>query len=366
MKKITYLLSMITLFAMAIMPVAAATIQTGLTSDTSGGNNPFVVAKWEANADRYTDASPNAGAQIMPSGQYQVNKTIAMCAIVSDPDGLADVKNVYADVFYPENVALGESHVALSDQSGLGCGELMQEDSLARLDKAAGIALFCDNVRNLNNNLPTIASPYSYDAICSATGLLWKDEAAVYCGEKPLSYEDPAGNYKVWAVAQDTNGLKGILENYMEYLPVTAFETDFNAINYGTVRLNIHKIISGDLTWSPINQGKATVRNVGNTRLAMTIMQNDMGLGKTVTDGVSAWNVRYDARVGSASEYSYYDPEETVILDDELDLSEMDEMDFSVLISKFPPTHDGDVYSGTMTLGANMVDHLICDCPTRG
>ena len=69
-----------------------------------------------------------------------------MCAIVTDPDGLADVLNVYADVFYPENIALGSSHVALSDQSGLGCGKLMQEDSLTKLTKNDGIELFCGSV----------------------------------------------------------------------------------------------------------------------------------------------------------------------------------------------------------------------------
>ena len=335
----------------------ASTIDTGLTRDTSGGEAPLVLAKWEANDDRYTDASTADGAQIMPSGQYQVNKTIAMCAIVTDPDGLADVLNVYADVFYPENIALGDSHVALADQSGLGCGELMQEDSLHRLEKMEGIALFCDSVRNDNYNLPTIEGGYSYDAICREDGELYKDRAAVYCGSKELSYEDPSGSYKVWAVGQDYNGLQDILENHFDYLPLTAFETDFTTVSYGNVRLNTHKIISGDLTWDAMDAGKASVRNVGNTRLAMTVSQDDMELG--VTDGL--WNVEYDARVGSLSPYSVYNPNQTVTLADELDLSELDEMDFSVTISKFPPTHDSDCYVGTMTLGAVMVNHLECD-----
>ena len=346
-------------FAMSGMAAVASTeiINTGLTRDTSGGAAPIVKAKWEANVDRYTDASSAAGAQLMPSGQYGVNKTIAMCAIVTDPDGLSDVLNVYADVFYPEGIALGDSHTALPDQSGLGCGEFMQEDSLTRLDKQAGIDLFCDNVRNSNNNLPTFNTGYDYDEICAADGELLKDTAAVYCGTKDLSYEDPSGSYKVWAVVQDTNGLQGILENHFDYLPLTAFETDFSSINYGNVRLNTHKIISGDLTWDAMDQGRASVRNVGNTRLAMTISQDDMGLGQT--DGL--WNVEYDARVGSLSAYSVYDPEQTVTLDDELDLSELDEMDFSIAISKFPPLHDSSSYVGVMTLGAVMACHLVCD-----
>jgi hypothetical protein len=161
----------------------------------------------------------------------------------------------------------------------------------------------------------------------------------------------------VWAIGQDKNGLQGKLTNHFTYLPMTAFETDFNQVAYGNVRLNTHKIIPGDLTWDALNQGRATVRNVGNTRLVMKVMQDDMGLGKTS----GLWNVEYDARVGSASLYAIYDPLTTNLLDDELDLSEMDEMDFSIDISKFPPTHIGPNYTGTMTLSADAVSHLPCE-----
>jgi hypothetical protein len=363
MRKAIYIFALISLFSMSFMPAIASVdleviptkdISTGLLQDTTGGATPIVKAKWEANVDRYTDASITAGAQFLPSGVKDENKTIAMCAIVTDPDGLADINNVYADVFYPAGVELGCSHVALQDQSGLGCGELMQEDTLARLSKADGIDLFCNKVKNLNNNLPTFNSPYTYTEICKADGELMKETAAVYCGEKDLSYEDPAGMYKVWAVGQDKVGLMGKLENYFEYLPVTAFETDFTSVNYGSVRLNTHKIINGDLSWG----GLASVRNVGNTRIAISVKQNDLGFGKT--NGL--WNVKYDARVGSDASFAQYDPEVWQLLDDQLDLSELNEMDFSIDVSKFPPTHTGD-YIGTMTLSAAPVAHLSCTTP---
>lgn len=359
MKKLFKVLSAATITSMilssatvALAQTSTTTVSTGLTRDTTGGQSPIVKAKWEANPDRYTDEDVAAGAQFLPSGHYQQNTTISLCAVVTDPDGLADVKNVYADVFYPE-VALGSSHVALSDQSGLGCGELMQEDSLTRLSKADGIALFCDMVRNNNNNLPTFNTGYDYDEICATDGELQKETAAVFCGQKDISYEDPSGDYEVWAVAQDQVGLQGILRNTFNYLPVTAFETDFTSVSYGNVRLNTHKIISGNLTWG---DSKASVRNVGNTRLSMLVSQDDMGLGKT--DGV--WNVQYDARVGSSASFADYYPTETQLLTDALDLSELDEMDFSVIITKFPPTHLGDSYTGTMTLSATPEDHLQC------
>lgn len=371
-KKVIAMFSVVAVsFATMGLSVAVAAtpdITTSLVSDTSGGANPIVKAKWEANIDRYTDALPDAGAQFMPSGMYQVNKSIAICAIVTDPDGLADVDNVYADVFYPMDIAVGDSHVKLPTQDGsdsAGCGVLMQEDVLTRLDKAAGIDLFCNMVRNNNYNLPTFNTTpiaYDYDEICGETGELEKDTAAVYCGEKEISYEDPSGDYEVWAVAQDSNGLQDVLVNNFEYLPLTAFQTDFSTVSYGNVRLNIHKIIPGDLTWDAMDMGKASVRNVGNTRLAMNVWQDDMGLG--LTSGV--WNVEYDARVGSSATYAYYPPETTTPLVNHLDLSELDEMDFSVKISKFPPTHDGDCYTGNMTLSATYVPHLICGCPGCG
>ena len=92
----------------------------------------------------------------------------------------------------------------------------------------------------------------------------------------------------------------------------------------------------------------------------MKVWQDDMGFGKT--DG--NWNVKYDARVGSLAPYANYRPEVTRRLNDELDLSELDEMDFSIDVSKFPPTHECDSYVGTMTLSAVSVPHLTCctDC----
>src|SRR3989344_278586 len=111
MKKIIKLVSAVTLFSLVltVSPVLAQTngpISTGLNRDTTGGASPIVKAKWEANPDMYTDDDVAAGAQLLPSGQYNVHTTVAFCAVVTDPDGLADIQNVYFDFFYP-NVALG-------------------------------------------------------------------------------------------------------------------------------------------------------------------------------------------------------------------------------------------------------------------
>jgi len=91
--------------------------------------------------------------------------------------------------------------------------------------------------------------------------------------------------------------------------------------------------------------------------LSMNVRQDDMGFDKID----SVWNVEYDARVGSDALYASYWPEITTKLADSLDLSELDEMDFSIDVTKFPPTHEETIYTGTMTLSATQEDHIPCN-----
>jgi hypothetical protein len=357
MKKVISLFTIFTFLSLAVMPaLATEQVTTGLTQLQSGGDAPIVKAKWEMNPDMLgRDDSTAPGAQFNPTGVKDRNRTITICAIVTDPDGLADVDGVYADVYYPRGVALGPSHVALPNQSGDGCGMFMQEDTLYPLDKLAGIELFCNKVRNGNNNLPTFNTGYNYDEICKTDGELMKETAQVYCADKDLSYEDPSGMYMVTAIAQDANSLTGTLDNFFEYLPLTAFEADFTSVDYGNVKLNTEKIINGDLVWDPSASTMPTIRNVGNTRMNLKVWQDDMGLGQTSGE----WNVTFDARVGSVVPHQDYDPEVWTTLDDALDLSELDEVDFSILVTKFPIDH-GTSWTGTMTLSAVEAPHLPC------
>jgi len=80
-----------------------------------------------------------------------------------------------------------------------------------------------------------------------------------------------------------------------------------------------------------------------------------MGLDKTSGN----WNVRYDARVGSVVSHQNYYPDVLTTLDDALDLSEMDEVDFSILVTKFPLNNSTN-WTGTMTLSAVSAAHLTC------
>lgn len=335
------------------------TIGTSLTASTGSGSSdadPIVKVKWEMNGPYGsmlgTDDSPAAAAQFNPSGMFQVSKQISLCAVASDPDGLADVDSVYGDVYYPD-VRLHQ------DPNGGGCGAIVgTECRMTKLSKADGLALFCATVRNKNTNLPSFGVGYGYDEICKADGELQKETAAVFCCDKTLSYEDPAGGYKTVVFAQDKFGLNSDpLQNTFTYEAVTSFETDFDKIPYGNVKLNTHKIISGDLSFAAAkNSDGATVRNIGNTRLQLSALEDDMGLGQTGT----MWNVTYVARVGNGeSDWTNYLPKAKTWLTKSLDLSETNEMDFSVLVSKFP-LGTGPNYTGSVILGSRAADPLLC------
>lgn len=371
MKTLKKFIAALALVATVLGPNAAlaTSVSTTLSRGTAGGNAPETLVKWEMSgtvADMSgTDDNPAAGAQFLPSATYGVDKKFAVCGIVADVDGVTlnsnNIDSVYGDIWYPEEIYLGTNH----EDSRQGCGQdLGTECRMTRVEKMAGIDLFCNKIRNTNNgNLPTFLDSQvkGWDYLCKADGELQKETAYVACCDRTLSYEDPAGNYETIVFAQDKDlNNSNLLENEFTYKPVTAFEADFNAVAYGAVRLNTEKVINGDLTWDTLNAGKPSVRNIGNTRMKLTINQDDMGLGMTGT----TYNVKYMGRVGNvASDWSsWYAPLATKQLNDALDLSELDEVDFGILISKFPPLGGND-YSGSMTLGA--VSATALDCTGR-
>ncbi len=389
MKKVTVFCAVLGLLVMLVGPAvtgATTPVETTLNRVDGGGANPIIKVKWEMNgpvwdpAGAYitpsatTDDDPAPGAQFDPPGVWGAKKQMAFCTIATDPDGVADINGVYADWYYPKTIAIHADPAivdqikggttATPDYGKDGCGAFIHENQLKKLTKTDGYELFCNNIRTNNNDLPAFfpvpgtTTPYTYEEICGETGELMKETASVYCANKELIWEDPSGDYKVEIFAQDKAGKfsepgVAVTMNYFKYLPLTSYEVDFTQVNYGDVKLNTHKKISGDKTWATADL--PSVRNLGNTRLYMGISQDDMGLGKTD----STYNVKYDARVGNnEADYANYYPVTNVWLEDILDLSELEEMDFSILVSKFPNTNTK--YTGTMTLSAKKANFRVC------
>jgi hypothetical protein len=383
MRKAKYWGSIFTLFTLIFATGFIAPFQslaadgsatTSMTRDTGGGAAPIVKAKWEMNGPYNqlsgTDDSTNAGAQFEAPGAWDATMQYSICAIVTDPDGASDIDGVYTDIYYPSDRAFHPEDDSNPDQDGggdisnpdyglSGCGaQRGDENRLTRLSKTDGLALFCNTIRNNNNNLPSFFGDYDYDEICAADGELQKETAYVYCADKELIWEDPAGDYLVEILALDKAGvLSDVASNHFRYVPLTSYEVDFNSVSYGNVKLNTHKRISGDKTFS-MNDGLPTVRNTGNTRLYMGVMQDDMGLGTTD----SVYNVKYDARIGNnEADWKNYYPMVHKWLEDILDLSETEEVDFSILVTKFPNSNTS--WTGNMTLDAKFAEFRQCYTP---
>ncbi len=396
MKKAIYI-AVIFAFSMAmVMPAVAVedsvTVGAGLNRGAGGGADPIVKVKWEmkgpcfdptsglynkctgvTGGEAQDDDKLTPYAQFMAPGFWDGKMHYTVCAIATDPNGAADIKGVYADIYYPADKAIHDMTPSTDVHRDLnggtkdvgvgGCSAFIEQNTLKKLSKTDGYLLFCEQVRENNVNLPKFYSPYTYDEICAPDGELMKQEAYVYCSDKELIWEDPAGSYKVDVVAQDNAGNNSTKRtNNFEYLPSTGFEKDFTGVTYGQVMLGIYKRISGDLTWA---NGVPTIRNTGNTRLWMKIAQDDMGLGQSS----GLWNVHYDARVGSyEADETNYDPfgfkpatpasGAYTQLEDILDLSEKEEMDFSIIVDKWPDAQTS--YSGTIWLKASPAPFRIC------
>lgn len=370
MKKVIALLLTLSMAVMTLGPALSAGITTGLSRGSGGGQPPIIKAKWEMKTSTQgLDDFSASGAQFLAPGVWNTDMNYTVCAIATDPNGAADIDGVYADIYYPTGVAfhpedpfhldqINGGTVSVPDYGENGCGEFIEENTLIKLTKSNGIQLFCNDIKNNNNNLPEFFGGYDYAEICGPDGELEKEEAYVYCDDKTLTWEDPAGDYKVHVFAQDKAGNSSVVrENHFEYLPSTGFEVDFNEVEYGEVLLNTHKIISGDLTWDGANNdtSPASIRNLGNTRLYLWVEQDDMGLGQTSDQ----WNVLYDARVGNeTADWRNYWPEQNKRLEDILDLSELEEIDFSILVTKWPDSQT--VYGGDMYLTATAANFRQC------
>jgi len=356
--------------------VSAATITTGLQQDASTpqASAPVVIAKWEmdgpTSALTGTDASCDPNSQIQATGVCGQMKTVSICGIVTDPNGKTDVKHVYGDVYYPNNVRLGNSHI--DAETGLPrevstCGEMVRECTMTPLSNTDAFNLFCTKIRNSNNNLPTFAANYNYGNVCddAQSGVLPKQTAYVECCDFTMSYEDPNGPYTVNVWANDQSDYNSVpLSNTMTYLASKAFDVDFTGIDYGKVKTGIWQEVPGNTVWATTaGVNGASVRNCSNTRLQIGVWQNDMG----IKDPNGTTYATFEGRIGSSSAYATYGPNllntdlthKATMLAKTLDLSELNEMDFGVNVSKFPIQLTGP-FSGTMELSAVAADHIAC------
>ncbi|MFH1639175.1 MAG: hypothetical protein ABIB93_02525, partial [Chloroflexota bacterium] len=293
--------------------------------DTGEGKSPMIKCVWET-PDDADPAHTRAGVQVNPSGQYQVDKIVWFWAIVADPQGTGSVERVSVDTFYPEGAPMS--------------GYPLYHTELVLADFAAGIEAF---QQAYEQGLVEFAAPYTFSEVTSA---LEQGQARAFCGHEALRYNHPAGDYLIRVRACDTGGNQGIpWEDYLTYVPVTACEFDFTGVSYGSIDLGTSKWVEGDLIFG--TEMSPTVRNIGNTNALITVRQDDMGFGQSVTPDGPVWNLVYNARLGIDGAHIAFSPSEEVTLSGVLLPGSTERMDFSIYLKH---AMNGK-YHGGMNLG---------------
>lgn len=358
LKKFVALVSLAALVAGPASALATANpgdITTNLHVITAGeeldGNvAPIVKVKWEeeeVNDATWESGDPSHlthGSQFNPPLQNLAKKSINVCAIVTDPQGLGTIATVKAEVDGPD--CGGKTPYWLYEMGGhdanLHTAPVYNPDTQA----AAAIARFQEAD---NKGLTQYKTGYDYAEVYNE---LLNGHAAVYCGPFQIDYEDPAGTYVVNVKAQDTLNATEILTNTFYYVPMAGFVTDFSNVNYGSVQLMQEAQVYGDFDLATTNN-KPTVKSIGNTRMKLSIWQDKMGLPLDT-------DVVYAARVGDTNHTKVaYNPYETKDLLTEFALSEIQKMDFWVTVRQTGASQD---YSGAMTLSATPLGFMETGC----
>jgi hypothetical protein len=365
---IAILLAMVLAVAIAI-PVFAATANTNVTVSSGGSaTTPLVKAMWESTGAIGSTVYPtqesgdtnhvffpdNTLTQVAPIPGFQATTPVTFWAVVTDStQSLSNISAVYADVYYPS--------------SGADPGpnnSLKFEVQLTKIDPSAAVtggqalidvnAAYADHMVTINTNTPT----FVYPANTSATQIGDIDEeliqgtAAIYYGTFNFDNCELAGIYPVYINEINGQNVHATLTNNLNWVAATGAAFDFTQVNYGTVVVGGNTQINGDYTWNTSLTGAnpATIMNTGNTYLQLTVSQDDMGFGTTSANGVTSYNVSYDARLGAGTDTTYA-PFTTVTLPQVLKLCALDKIDFSILVAKDPSMTANHTYNGTMTLG---------------
>jgi hypothetical protein len=317
---------------------------TALTSDVESGD------------PNHTSWTAPMLTQVAPKPGFQATTDVIFWAVVTDPAGVGNVANVYADVYYPTGtVGVGV------DPGPSGSLKFEVKLALATTDEPA-VAMFdaanAAHMVTINANTPLFPAGTGTQ-VGDIEEELNQQSAKLYWGIFPFDNCELAGNYPVIINAKNTQNVTGTLTNTVQWLPIAGAAFDFTTVNYGSVAIGIDKQIDGDRIWNTSMTGSnpASVENIGNTYLQVTVNQSDMGFGVTQPGNVP--NVSFDARLGDGDTGNlpnegkvFYNPNVTTTIPQILKLCAITKVDFSIIVVKDPSMTDNHTYSGTMTLGA--------------
>jgi hypothetical protein len=327
----------------------AGNITTTVTMAGGGGTSdpPIIKCKWEYDLNVSVDLAQCPNCNI-PAGCYaqgiwendacpcelglQVKPIlggdvyVGYFAVVTDPQGVATVDSVYADVWHPD-------------------GLFKYQLELFPLTVPEAVAAW-NHVIMCHPDLVTY-SDYGLYNESEILEELSQGLAYLYYNEAPINYCQPGGWYKVEIIANDNYDVwSSPLLNYFWYIPTSGIEIDFTQVNYGTIAEDFEVQAGGDQNMGTSN--KPTVRNIGNTPIQIWVGQDDMGFGKT---GVPPeWNVGFAARLSATGAKVIYEPDEPLVrIPGVLGLCTLEKLDFFITVYK---GWAGYTYEGNMSLCA--------------
>lgn len=294
-----------------------------------GGNNnnpPIIVAKFEVAEDATQpfsycmptghpgpaitgiDADPTEeGTQVDPPLEYDGYTWVGFYVFVRDPDSNDQITQVAVDVYHPNgSICVNNQPVDYNDTDHpLGDGSLKYDIVLTKLNKfnyTEFLQFIHDTVEQGGNHIIYYNPDYNWNDPDNKFQQLIDEinncMVDLYYGRAKLHYCQPAGYYRVHAIARDIHGGQGTLDNCFEYVIGVGIETDFDSLDFGNVELCQEKWIYGDWTWG---SGGPTIRNIGNWDVMIGVNFSDLGMEKSDLDGdgeVDDWNVVYDVRMG--------------------------------------------------------------------
>lgn len=248
-----------------------ATVNVSASIGTVG--NAPVINKMFVLAD---DDPLTPGTQVNPIpgvGNDKSYKDFYKYAIVSDPNGIADIVTVYEQLFYPNNTQV-TSEVTCNDITG----------NVAEYTQALKDAV--------NASLISSADYTNYTVGLQASKARYK----IFKIKNSLSNCDPAGSYRVYFKVADRSGGYNFDNTNFDYTALKAIGLDFDSVNYGSVSVGIRKVIGGDEDWS--TPALPTIKNEGNDPLKIEIKASKLK-GDTLGQYVQASDL--SAELGAAS-----------------------------------------------------------------
>jgi hypothetical protein len=256
---------------------------------TGGGLAPTIKAKWELDDDDCV----TAGCQlIVPAGQWdpatgvQTLGTVPVTTwtVVTDEEGIADIMTVYNEVWEPDPTLGPCEDVVLVEKWQEIMIELPMEAGPPVTIPAVGMDAIEAAVAS-----EQITQACADDLIAELT----KKEARMYYWTGEIDTHQASGCYTSKVYATDTGGAtSAVTSNTFEVYSTLAFAIDFDVLNWGPIKPNITKTISGNdvmevmLGAAGTNDNPPTIKNLGNDPLSLKVTFDEMvgsSFGKKIT-----------------------------------------------------------------------------------